>query len=87
MLTLDRAAPHVNGRRHDPLGAEPLEGENAAYDVDDRVDRPNFVQMHLLDRHLMNPCLGLGQPRKQPIRPGLGLVTESGPVHELPNTR
>ena len=57
--------------------------EDDADDVDDRVERADFVQVHLLDRHLVDRGLGLGQPlehalcaRSRPAGRQRGLVDE-----------
>ena len=42
-------AADVQRRADDAIGAEPLEREHRADDVDDRVERADLVQMHLLD--------------------------------------
>ena len=57
--------PDVEGRHHDAVGLEPLEGEHGADDVDDRVERADLVEVHLIHRHLVDARLGLGQAPKQ----------------------
>jgi len=62
---LHRAAADVQRRAHDPVRADPLEGEHDADDVDDRVEGADLVQVDLLDRHLMNRRFRLRQPLEQ----------------------
>ena len=57
--------PTFSGDADDPVGAEPLEPEHRADDVDDRVERADLVQVHLLDRHLVDRRLGLREPAEQ----------------------
>ena len=60
--------PTFSGEQTIAIGADPLEREHRADDVDDRVERADFVQVNLLDRHLVNRRLGLGQPLEQRLR-------------------
>jgi hypothetical protein len=55
-----RAAPHVQRRRHHLVGAEPLHAVHGADDVDDRIERADFMEVHVLERRLMD--LGLCLP-------------------------
>ena len=50
----DGAAAQVQRRGDDAIGAEPLEREDAADDVHDRVERAHFVQVDVFDRHLVD---------------------------------
>ena len=53
MRDLDGPRPDVERRRHDVVGAEPLEREDGSNDVDDRVERADFMQMNLVERGLV----------------------------------
>ena len=61
--------PTLSGEATIAVRAEPLEAEHRADDVDDRVERADLVEVHLLDRHLVDGRLGLGQPPEQLDRP------------------
>jgi hypothetical protein len=63
--TLDAATAHVHRRRDDVVDAEELERVHGGHDVDDRVEGANLVQVHLLERHLVDRGLGLGEPAKE----------------------
>ena len=60
--------PTFSGEQTMRSAPDPFEGEHRADDVDDRVERADLVQVHLLDRHLMDRGFGLGQPLKQRLR-------------------
>ncbi len=51
---LHHAASDVDRRHDHAIHAQAVEGVHGADDVDDRVERADLVQVHLLDRHLMN---------------------------------
>ena len=68
MRRMDHSAADVERRADDRVGAEPLQPEHRADDVDDRVEGADFVEMHLLDRHLVNRRLGVRQPLEQRLR-------------------
>ena len=59
------AAPHIEGRRHDVRDPEPLEGVDGTDDIDNRVERPHFVQMHALDRRAVDGGFRLREPFEQ----------------------
>ena len=53
-----------NRRADDAIDAEPRQSADRADDIDDGIDRPNFVKMHLLDRRAVSRGLDLGQSRE-----------------------
>ena len=69
-----RSAADVQRRRDHVVDAEPLERVHRADDVDDRVERADLVQMHPLDRRVVDGGFGLrpaartGGPR-DPVLP------------------
>ena len=65
--------PTLSGDETTSVGPEPFHGERRADDVDDRVEGADFVQVHLLDRHLVNRGLGFGQPAEQGDRARLAI--------------
>ena len=48
---------------------EQLESGRRADNVHDRVDRADFVKVHLLNRHAVNERLGFPQPPENAGRP------------------
>ena len=58
-------AADVQRRHDDPVGAEPFDREHRADDVDDGIEGADLVQVHPLDRHLVDGGLGLGEPLEQ----------------------
>ena len=60
--------PTFSGEASDPIGAEPLEREHRADDVDDRVEGADFVKVDLLDRHLVNRGFRLREPLEERLR-------------------
>ena len=60
-----RSAADVDRRGHDVVGAEPLHAKDGADDVDDRVEGADLVQVHSIDRHLVDRGLRFGQPLEQ----------------------
>ncbi len=68
MRGADAAAADVQRRRDDAIGAERLEREHGADDVDDRVERADLVQVDLVERRAVDGRLGLAEPREQRLR-------------------
>jgi hypothetical protein len=60
---------HRYGAIIDPGDAQLLEALDAAHDVDERIDCPQLVEMHLVRRQAVNPSLRLTQELKRPQRP------------------
>jgi hypothetical protein len=60
--------PPPTGQRRDvhALGAEQVQAEHRAGDVDDRVHRAHLVEVDLLEAGAVHLCLGLRQPREDP---------------------
>ena len=69
MSRVDHSAADVERRADDALGAEPLEPEHDANDVDDRIEGADFVEVDTVDGHLVN------RPR---LRPGAGRGASPG---------
>ena len=61
MRRLHESAPHRQ-RRADDFRAEVFDRRRRADDVDDRVDRADLVEMHVVLRHAMHVGLGLREP-------------------------
>jgi hypothetical protein len=59
----------VEGRRHNPVHAEPLQAEDGAHDVDDRIECADLMQMNLLHRHVVDGGLGFSEPLEKGFRP------------------
>ena len=74
MRGLHRAAPDVDGRHDDAIGLEPVEREDSPDDVDDRVERADFVQVDLLHRHVVDGGFRFGEPIEERRRTRLSLV-------------
>ena len=58
---MDHAAADVETRGKHLRRTEPLHGEDAANNVDDQIEIPDFVQVHTFDRHGVNRGLGLSE--------------------------
>ncbi len=58
-------AADVQRRAHDLVCLEPVEREDGADDVHNRVEGADLVEVDAVDRHLVNGSLGLGQPLEQ----------------------
>ena len=54
MSGLDRPAAQIQRRAVDLFDAEQPEPDAGADDVGNRIERSDFVEVNLLDRHLMN---------------------------------
>ena len=63
--TVNCAAADVERRRQPAIDAEMRASDRRADNVDNRVDRADLVEVHLLDGHGMNLCLGLAQQLKR----------------------
>jgi hypothetical protein len=64
---MDHATADVERRADDTLGAEPLQAEHDANDVDDRIQSANLVEMDAIDWHLVYRSLGLGQSQEKEL--------------------
>ena len=89
MRRVDHAAADDSAanRRSDRRRHRPLEREHGADDVDDRVERADFVEVHLLDRHLVNRRLGFGESLEQCFRPVAAGGRERGLVDQREDLR
>ena len=67
MTSLNEPSPHGQ-RRSYHHSAEPLEGGRCSYDIDDCVDRADFVEVHLVDGHLVDFGFGLRQAGEKMAR-------------------
>ena len=65
------AAPCRYGTGDDPIGLEQVEPDCHADDIDDRIDRADFVKMDAVDRHAMHAGFGLGHRAEDFQREGL----------------
>jgi hypothetical protein len=63
--TRHRAAANVQRRCDDVADPKPFEAKHRADNVDDRVERPDFVQVHALDWRAMNGRFRLRQALEQ----------------------
>ena len=80
------AARAGRNRRHDqPLHAEQVPADGRADDVGNRVGRPDFVEMHLLDGRAVDLRLGLGQPGEDSPGDVLRTRRESAGVDQAQN--
>jgi hypothetical protein len=60
--------------------SQPLEAEDRADDVDDRVERAHLVQVDLLDRRGVDRGLGLGETMEQALRALLSPGRQRGSI-------
>ena len=61
--------PTLSGDADDAIDAEPFQREDGADDVDDGVERADFVKVHLADGHLVDGGLRFAKTLKQRLRP------------------
>ena len=61
MLRLHKPVPQAERSTVDRVDAEQIEADRRAYDVDDRIDRADFVKMDIVGRRAMDRRLGFGQ--------------------------
>ena len=61
---------------------KPVHAVHHADDVDDGVERPDFVKVDLVDRHAVDRGLGLAKPIEQMNRPILALSRQRGAFDE-----
>ena len=66
---LHPAAADVDRAAGEPLRRQVLDRRRGAHQVDDRVDRPDLVEVHAVDRHAVHLGLRLAQPLEEPARP------------------
>ena len=71
--------PTFSGDAMTSLDAEPLEAVDGADDVDDRIERADLVQVHPLDRRVVDRGLRLGEPLEQLDRAILALRRKRRP--------
>src|SRR5262245_4276191 len=64
MLAMDEAAPDIYRRAQEPLNAQCIKPNRCADSIDDRVDRAQFMELHILGRHMMNLSFRYRQFRK-----------------------
>ena len=81
----DRTAADVQRRRHHPLRAHLFEGVHRAHDVDDRIQRADLVQVHLLHRCAVHGCFGFAEAIKEADRPVLARPAQRRPFNQARN--
>ena len=79
---MHRAAPDIQRRTHDAVRRKPFHRKHDTDDIDDRVEGTDLVQVHLLDRHLMDRGFCLRQTLKHRLRPGATGDRETGAVDQ-----
>ena len=83
MLRVHAPAAHIQRRAEKLLDAQLLETCRGADNVHDRVNRADFVEVHLLDGHAVNERFGLPQPPEY-VRRSLGnRALQPGPLNQL----
>ena len=78
MFALHRAAAHGKLRAHHLIDLQALERQAGAEDVDDRINRSNFVEVDLVGRFTVHLTLGVGQPAEDPPRHTDGVRRRTG---------
>ncbi len=68
MRRVHHAPADVQRGAHDAIGVEPLERVDGPDDVDNRVERADFVQVYLVDRDLMDGRFGFSQTMEERLR-------------------
>jgi hypothetical protein len=72
------ARAHRQRRDHQGADVQLIERPRRAHDVDDRIDRPDLVEMHVLARRAMDFGLGLRQCLKDRGRIASGARAQAG---------
>ena len=68
MGDLDKTCTGWNRTGHGTLDSELIPSHGSTDDIDDRIDRSNFMKVNLVDRHPMNRRFGFGKPLEDPTR-------------------
>ena len=87
MRALDHAAAHIHGGNMPLLYAEVLDARARAHNIRDRVDRPNLVEVNLLDRDIVNFRLGRAEKLKRLDSAAFHPFRERGFADELADHR
>ena len=61
MSSVNRSAPYRDGAAHDSIDAEYLKSGARSDDVDDGIDRANFVELDIKHRHAMHCAFDRGE--------------------------
>ena len=74
VLSLD--IPGTDSKRSNPdlLDSEHLHRDGGATEIDDRIDRTDFVKMDILDRNVVDTSLGFGENAEPSQRQRFGDV-------------
>ena len=67
MGDFNEAVPGRYGRANDPFNTEQVEADRRAHNIGDRIDRTDFVEVHLFDRTPVNFCFSFGQLLENPF--------------------
>ncbi len=95
MSSAHRALADGDRAAHDAVDAQHLQRGTGAHHVDDRVERPDFVQLHLIGRHAVHRAFHFGQHSERALstsghaRRQVGLLDDLayhpvGPVRTMP---
>ena len=64
MRHFDRAAPYVKRRTNKAIDLKQVKTDCGANYIDDRVERPDFMEMDAFDRLIVDSCFGFSEPGK-----------------------
>jgi hypothetical protein len=78
---LHHAAADIDRRHDDLVRLEPLEREDRTDDIDDRIERANFMEMDLLHRRAVDGGFGLAQPAEHLDGFRLTVIAQRGSIN------
>ena len=87
VLTMHKTAPLRNLPDHHRIRRDLIHQDRRRRDIDDRIDRADFVEMHLLHRQTVRLALGLRDDREDPLRQFPRPGTHPGTVENRENIR
>ena len=91
MINFHESTPGRNGIADDSVNSQQIKCDSHANDIDDRINRPDFMEMDFFDRRSMNAGFSFGHRQKHlqrqlflPRSQASGLFDNAANVGEVP---
>ena len=91
MIDLDEPAPRRNCVADDSINSQQIKRDGHADNIDDRVNRPDFVEVDIFDGRSVNPSFRFSHRQKHlqrqlflPRSQGCGLFNDTADVSIVP---
>jgi len=81
----DESAADLDRRAKDPVRFEILDADRRAYDITDRIDRSDLVEMHFFQRDAVDFCLRVRKPGEDFRASPFDFAGQTASKHDFPD--